>query len=314
MKRALRPDVQLLLEHLDSNPFLIESHAPEDARAYFSEAVRLADLPMPTMGVVRPLSIPGPQGPIPALLIDRLHARDSSAVVVWFHGGGFVTGGTDTHASFAATVSEQLDLPVVLVGYRLAPEARYPAAVVDAESATRWIASSPADLGFVVESLVLGGDSAGGTLAAVVALSLRDTPAKLPVDAQLLIYPASDFTQSYPSQDAFATGHLLTRAALSWYRNHYAPNVYETNASPLLADLHGLPPTIILTAELDPVRDEGRAYASKLIQCGIETVFMEAAGMIHGFVVLRKVLPSVKLDINKLLTVTRDLIDVRRSR
>ncbi|HEF4737633.1 alpha/beta hydrolase [Burkholderia multivorans] len=307
-KPALRPDVQALLAYLHEAKFPeVHTQTPDQVRASMLAAVPLTDLDVPDMAVRRRLSIPRTEGDgdIPALLLDTKADRGPGPVVIWFHGGGYVSGSIETHQSFAATVSRQLELPVVLVDYRLAPEAPYPAAVQDAEACARWIAASPDALGLKVSSLILGGDSAGGTLTAVTAIALRDAQAAVPVRCQILFYPATDFTREFASHGEFAEGYLLTRAGRRWYQEQYRPQKEEVQASPLRADLAGLPPAVVLIAGVDPVRDEGRAYAAKLIEAGVPTTFLEAKGMIHAFVLLRKALPSVNDDIDRALLAAR---------
>jgi acetyl esterase len=209
------------------------------------------------------------------------------------------------HRAFAADVAQRLDLPVVLVDYRLAPEAPYPAAVDDAEEITRWLAANPAELGREVTGLVIGGDSAGGTMTIATAMALRDRTAPVPVLAQVVLYPGTDLTADYPSQQEFASGYMLTTESRRFYYDCYDPVRTEVRASPLLGDLAGLPPAVVLTAGLDPVRDEGRAYAAALVTAGVPTSYIEAVGNIHAFVVMRKAVPSSVTDIERALTALR---------
>ena len=152
--------------------------------------------------------------------------------MIWFHGGGWVTGSVDSHTSFCAQVAGELDLPVVLVDYRLSPEAPFPAAHEDAEASTRWVATSPAVLGREVTSVIPAGDSAGGTMAITTALALRENPSTVPVSAHLAIYPATDETRVYPSQIEFASGYLLTQAGKDWYRKHHQPDPNDWRVRP----------------------------------------------------------------------------------
>jgi acetyl esterase len=284
-----------LLAQADYPP--IETSDPESARASQIASLGLVDLPMGELATVKDLSIPGPGGRIPARLLDARVSRPAGPVVLWFHGGGFVTGGIETHQSLGAQVARELDLPVVLIDYRLAPEAPFPAAPQDAEAAARWLAASPSELGRGVDGLVLAGDSAGGTLSIVTSLALRNASAEAPVLAHLVIYASTDETKTYPSETTFADGYLLTAAGKAWYRSHYRPAATDVRSSPLLASLHGMPPAVVVTAGLDPNRDEGRAYASALIAAGVPTVFREAAGNIHAFLLLRQVIPSSQSDL-----------------
>ncbi|SNT60332.1 alpha/beta hydrolase [Actinacidiphila glaucinigra] len=293
-----RPDAAALLAYLaTSGQPGIETQTPEQARAGLRESVKATDLPVGEIAVQQPLTIPTRSGEIAGLLLDPRAGREPGPVVVWYHGGGFVTGDLETHRGPAADIARQLDLPVVLVDYRLAPESPFPAAVEDAEDAARWVASRPDALGRQADALVLGGDSAGGTLAIVTAMALRDEAAAVAVRAQIVIYPGTDLSRPYPSQQEFADGRLLTEAGLRWYYAHYRADAHDWRGSPMVGDFMGLPPAVVLTAGEDPVRDEGRAYAAALVRAGVQTTFLEAAGNIHAFVLMRGILPSSRHDL-----------------
>jgi acetyl esterase len=269
----------------------------------------IADPPVGDLAVIQDLSIPGPDGTtIPARLFDARESRAPGPVVVFFHGGGFVIGNVDTHASFTAEMARQLDLPVVSVDYRLAPEAKWPAGPDDCEAAARWVAGNAAELGRTATSLVLAGDSAGGNLTIVVAMALRDQPAAVPVVVQAPIYPAADMATDYPSFNDFAEGFLLTRDGMLWFGDHYAADPAHPRSSPLAGDLTAMPPAVIITASLDPIRDQGRAYAAALIRAGVPVVFREAQGIVHGFITLRKAIPSAAGDVAGYLTALRAAI------
>ena len=302
----VRPDVRGFLDYLNglAGPKTHEL-GPEGARAMYKAMKGVADLPEGELATVVDLSIPGPAGPIPARLFDARPSRPPGPAVVFFHGGGFVIGDLDTHASFCAETSRQLDLPVIAVDYRLAPEAKWPAAPDDAEAAARWVAGSPAELGRAVTGLVLMGDSAGGNLTIVAALDLRDRPAAVPVLVQAPIYPATDSTTDYPSYAQFGAGHLLTRESMEWFADCYAADIQHQRGSPLHSDLAGLPPAVVLTASLDPIRDQGRAYAAALIRAGVPVVFREAVGNVHGFITLRQAIPSSAGDVAGYLAAVR---------
>lgn len=288
-----RPDVRQFLDYLNAlpGPKTHEIGAPA-ARQMYRAMKDVADPPIGELVVIRNLTIPGPAGHIPARLFDARETRPPGPVVVFFHGGGYVIGDLDTHASFTAEVARTLNLPVIAVDYRLAPEAPWPAAPDDGEAAARWVAGSPAALGRTVTGLVLMGDSAGGNLTITAAMDLRDRPAAVPVLVQAPIYPATDSSRPYASFDEFASGHLLTRESMQWFADCYAGDVMHVRTSPLLGDLAGLPPAVIITAGLDPIRDQGRAYAAALIEAGVPVTYREAMGNIHGFITLRQAIPS----------------------
>ena len=309
MSVFIRPDVRAFLGFLENmpGPRMHELDAPT-ARAQYVAMKDVADLPLGELAVIRDVAVPAPHGTIAARVFDTREDRLPGPVVVFYHGGGFVIGNLDTHASFCAEVARGLGLPVVSVDYRLAPEARWPAAPEDAETAARWIAGSPAALGLKVASLVLAGDSAGGKLTITTAMALRDAPAAVPVIAQWPIYPAADFSRSYPSFDQFADGFLLTREGLEWFDRAYQADVQHVRGSPLLGEVAGLPPALVLTASLDPIRDQGRAYAAALAQAGVPVVFREAVGNIHGFVTIRRAIPSSVGDVAGALAALKALV------
>ncbi len=302
----VRPDVRAFLGYLNAMPGpRTHEMSPAEARAAMRAMCDVADPPRGELAVVRDVAIPGPAGTIPARLFDARETRVPGPVVVFFHGGGWVVGDLDSHASFTAEMARQLDLPVLSVDYRLAPEAPFPAAVDDAEAAARWVADSPATLGRAVTSLVLSGDSAGGNLAIAVAVALRDAPAAAPVIVQAPIYPATDATRAYPSFDAFSAGYLLTHETMGWFGGHYRPDAKDPRFSPLLGEMAGLPPAVIVAAGLDPLRDQARAYAAALVLAGVPVSYQEAAGNIHGFVTLRRAIPSSQGDVAAYLTAVK---------
>lgn len=304
-----RPDVAQLLAMLNVLPGpKMHELPPEGARALYVASKDMVDLPIGELAVVRDLEAPGPAGPIPLRLFDARADRTSGPAVVFFHGGGFVIGDLDTHASFCAELSRQLDLPVIAVHYRLAPEHPFPAAPEDCEAAARWVGSSPADLGLTVTGLVLAGDSAGGNLTIVTAKALRDAPGAVPVIAQFPIYPTVDKAENYDSYGLFNQGRVLTKEAMAWFDAAYAITPGDWRGAPLHTDHHGMPPTVVLTAGLDPLRDQGRAYAAALIGAGVPTIYREAAGNIHGFVTMRRAIPSAQQDVAGAVAALKALI------
>ena len=302
----VRPDVRQFLGYLNAlpGPKLHELEAAA-ARQFYRAGRDVAELPIGDLATIVDLTIPGPAGPIPARLFDVAERREPGPVVVFFHGGGFVIGDLDTHASVCAEASRMLNLPVVAIDYRLAPEHRWPAAPDDCEAAARWVAGNPAGLGRVATGLVLMGDSAGGTLTITTALALRDEPAPVPVIVQAPIYPATDGTRDYDSFDAFADGYLLTRESMAWFDDCYRADIAHMRGSPLNADLAGLPPAVVITASLDPIRDQGRAYAAALVNAGVAVTYREAIGTIHGFITLRQAIPSARGDVAGFLVALR---------
>jgi acetyl esterase len=305
-----RPDTQAFLTFLNALPGpRTHEISPPEARAAMAMMRDVADVPVGELAVIRDLTIPGAAGPIAARLFDARERREPGPMMVFFHGGGWVVGDLDTHAPFCAEAARMLDLPVLAIDYRLAPEAPWPAAPDDCEAAARWAADSPASLDRSVTSLVLAGDSAGGNLAIVTAMALRDAPAAVPVIAQFPIYPATDMEgAAYPSYDAFSEGRLLTREGMDWFLANYAAEKAHIRASPIHGELAALPPALVLTASLDPIRDQGRAYAAALARAGIAVSFREAVGNIHGFINLGKGIPSSRGDIAGALAALKDIV------
>lgn len=305
----VRPDVRAFVDYLASVPGpKTHESTPEAARALYFAMKDVADPPVGALGTIKDLSIPGPHGAIPARLFDPRETREPGPVVVFFHGGGFVIGNVDTHASFTAEMARQLDLPVLSVDYRLAPEAKWPAAPEDCEVAARWVASNPLELERVATSLILAGDSAGGTLTITTAMALRDRAADVPVIVQAPLYPAADMNREYPSFGEFADGYLLTRDTMIWFGEHYQADFTDFRGSPMVGELVGLPPAVVITASLDPIRDQGRAYAAALVLAGVPVTYREAVGNIHGFITLRQAIPSSAGDVAGYLAALKDAI------
>jgi len=306
----VRPDVQAFLGFLNNlpGPRTHQMTAPE-ARAAYAAMNDIADPPAGELAVKRDLAAPGSAGDIPVRLYDARERREPGPALVFFHGGGFVIGNLETHDSFCAEAARMLDLPVVAVDYRLAPEHAFPAAPDDCEAAARWVADSPADLGLKVTSLVFAGDSAGGNLTIVTAQQLRDRPARVPVIAQWPIYPVVDDRDQYQSYHDFAEGYLLDQKTMKYFTDAYRASEGDVRNTPILHKQAGMPPTLLITAGLDPLRDQGRAYAGELIRAGVPTIYREAVGNIHGFITLRKAIPSSTGDVAACFRILKDMIN-----
>jgi acetyl esterase len=305
----VRPDVQNILNMLAAQPGPpMSAMSPADARAMMATMGSFAERPRPDLAEIRDVSISGPHGHvIPARIYRNSLAADPAPVMAFYHGGGWVIGDIPIYESLCAEIASTLNMTVVSVDYRLAPEHRFPAATEDCLAATLWISTSPAEIGHPVTGIVPAGDSAGGNLAAVVSQELAHKMA-VPILAQWLIYPATDMTAATGSMEEFAEGYLLTADSMAWFNSHYMPdgmNLTDPLASPLHAEsLEGQPPALVYTCSLDPLRDQGRAYAGKLIAAGVRTIFREAKGQIHGSVTLRAAIPSAQDDLHACL---RDL-------
>jgi acetyl esterase len=206
--------------------------------------------------------------------------------LVWFHGGGFVIGSIESHDGVCRLLAKEAGAVVVSVDYRLAPEHPFPAAVQDAVAATRWVIDNASSLGVDPRAVAVGGDSAGGNLAAVTAQALRAGPHRPAF--QLLVYPATDFTRGLPSHAHFNKGLVLTKESMDWFTDSYLPSkddLRDPRASCLFADdLAGLPPAFVLTAGFDPLRDEGRAYAERMRAAGVVVDHHCSEASVHGFI------------------------------
>jgi acetyl esterase len=292
---ALHPQCKAFLDQLASmgGPPLHEM-TPRDARAMA--------LPPDLAGPERPLHsvadrrVPGPGGEIPIRVYTPAPGSGLPGLI-YFRGGGFVLG---TLSSADRTCRELAHLSgrvVVSVDYRLAPEHPFPAAVDDAYAATTYVVDHASEFGIDAGQVAIGGESAGANLATVVALrSLRSGGPALAF--QLLVYPLVDFADDSPSMREFADGHFITSDMLLYFERHYLGNVQNRqhpDASPLTADLRGLPPAFVITAECDPLRDQGEAYARKLAQAGVRVTAKRYDGMIHPFVSLAGIVDGGKV-------------------
>lgn len=288
----LDPQVEEILSELaEMGMRALEDCTPQQARENL--AIRIAEFSVTGEiafsgdGLVPAEELPAE---MPAIAYREYRPDDSPVLpaLVYFHGGGWVIGDLDTHEGICRALANEAGCAVFSVDYRLAPEHKYPAAADDCYAFTRWLAEHSEDMGVDAQRIAIGGDSAGGNLAAVVALLARDSglPA---ICLQLLIYPVTDYGLDTPSYIENAEGYGLTRAGMRWFWDHYLAceeNGAELKASPLQAEsLAGLPPAYVITVGFDPLRDEGDAYAARLIEAGVAVELDRYEGMIHGFCV-----------------------------
>lgn len=309
----IRDDVATFLTFLNAVPGpRTHEVPPTESRAMMAAMRDVADAPVGVLAVNREIEIPGPQSIIKAQIFDARESREAGPVMVFYHGGGFVIGDIFVYEPYCAEVARQIDLPVISVDYRLAPEHPFPAAADDCEAATRWIAESPAELGYKVTGLITSGDSAGGNLTIVTTMSLRDRPAAVPVLLQHPIYPVVSDHGNWQSAHDFAEGYLLTRDMMEWFTKLYAADMSEYRGAPLLFDQSGMPPSLVTTASLDPLRDQGLAYVDALKKAGVNVQHISADGNIHGHINLRKGIPSSQGDIdnnmNKLMAMLEEVL------
>jgi acetyl esterase len=256
----------------------------EEARANLLAGSQLLQ-PLSEIESVRDLIAQSPAGPIP--LRHFAPSAESAGVMVYFHGGGWVVGSRETHDVYCRDLAAQTGLQVVSVDYRLAPEFLFPAAAEDCYFATRWVAEHLDQVNGLPGELVVAGDSAGGNLAAVTSLLARDQGGPK-ITGQVLVYPITDHDFTRDSYRANANGFHLSRDLMIWFWDQYAPGESVRDhwmASPIRAtSLADLPPTFIMTAEFDPLRDEGEEYGRRLAEAGVPTTVKRYDGMIHGFV------------------------------
>ena len=321
----LDPQAQALLQLMaDRGVPPTHSLTPEQARSFYLERRSFSQPEPRLMAEVRDLTASGPHGAI-ALRMYRPHAKspdsasaDVAPVLIYYHGGGWVIGDLDTHDVLCRQLADEAGCVVVAVDYRLGPEHRFPAAVDDALAALRWLRSQAAALGLDAARMAVGGDSAGGNLAAVVALADRDAQSgpegraeggAAPLRLQLLIYPATDMRAVAPSHSVNGQGYLLTSDTIAYFRSHYIaqPAQYsDWRCSPLLhPDLSKLPPALVLTAGFDPLRDEGLQYADALAAAGTPSQYVCFERQIHGFITMGKVLDEANTAVNLCAQVLR---------
>ena len=289
----------------------VSTLTPTEARQSLKALTTAMAGPPIALQNVEDRTIPGPGGAIPV----RIYTPEGQAPfpgLVFFHGGGWVVGDLDTHDGPCRQLAHKAGCVVVSVAYRLAPEHKFPAAVDDGYAATQWVATHAAQLGIDPQRIAVGGDSAGGNLAAVIA-QMAHTPEGPTLVLQLLVYPAVDGTLSFPSIQENGQGYLLTQDSIHYYYNHYVPAGTDRQhvlLSPIYAaSFQGLPPAHIITAEFDPLRDEGEAYAAQLQAAGVPVTWTRYDGMIHAFFSLDGVLDQGKKAIDEAATVLRAAFD-----
>jgi acetyl esterase len=283
-----------------------ESVSPAEARELYLKGRFVTNPEPPELASVKEIAIPGPGGAIPARVYTpkALRLADGMApCLVFFHGGGWVIGNLDSHDVVCRTLAHEGELIVIAVDYRLSPEAKFPAAVEDSITATKWVSDNAMTLGIDTTRLMVGGDSAGGNLSAVVAIHARDHGGPK-LAGQVLIYPGTDFRMTHPSHREPETSILLTHSVVQWFKNQYLngpEDIHDWRASPALVEnLAGLPPTYLLTAGADPLRDEGDEFAKRLKEAGVPVTYRFFPGQFHGFFTMGKLLPQAIVAANEI--------------
>lgn len=294
----LDPAARALLDFIESrNIPAYETLTPQEARAFYRDRRAVTQPDPPEVALARDLAADAPFGRVPLRLYRPFGAPADAVlpVLVYFHGGGWTIGDLETHDVLCRQLCNASGVSIVSVDYRLGPEHKFPAAVDDAIAATHWVARNAVQLNVDAGRLAVGGDSAGGNLAAVVALTARDAGGP-PIRFQLLIYPGTDMRCSTPSHEINGEGYLLTASVIRWFKGNYLGSEAEQldwRASPLLApDLSRLPPALVLSAGFDPLRDECLLYADALSKAGSASAYVCFERQIHGFITMGRVLPE----------------------
>jgi acetyl esterase/lipase len=305
------PQIAALLERVNAARPL-SSGTPEEGREAFRALNVLAASvgPRSEVGSVENTQIPGAAGPVGAR-IYRPEGSGPHPTLLLIHGGGFVIGDLEAYDAQCRVLCRRVGAVVVGIDYRLAPEAPFPAAVEDALAAMEWVAEHVERLGGDPARVAIGGDSAGGNLSAGVAQARRGRDPALA--AQLLIYPITDMLNERPSVAENGEGLLLTRDDMEWFHGHYLDGDEEQQsdprASPALAeDLSGLPPTIVVTAQYDPLRDDGDAYAAALEAAGVRVIHRRFDGLVHGFFALGTLSKAAGAAVDRVCDDLRDLL------
>jgi acetyl esterase len=283
------PAIQQILDGLAATtPTALEDMSPAELRSVMEQMAAI--FPGPEVET-EDRTIPGPRGDLP-VRIYRPEGDGPFPVAVFFHGGGFVIGSIASHDATCRSLCQRAGAVFVSVEYRLAPEHPFPAAPEDCYAATRWVFEHGAELGVEPSRLAVIGDSAGGNLAAVVCLMAKERGGP-PIAFQALVYPVTDHVDTV-SRSENAEGYLLTTAAMDWFIDHYADEEARTSpwCAPLRAvDLVGLPPALVVTAEYDPLRDEGEAYGRRLQEAGVPVTISRYDGVVHGFFSMTAIVP-----------------------
>jgi acetyl esterase len=298
--QQLAADIHTLLwldRLVDGEDAAVGQSAVEKRAERLQEARVVAHRPPIPMARVEAVTIPGPAREIDARLYVPTEAGETSPLLVYFHGGGWVIGGLDTHDDPCRFLAARSGVRILAVDYRLAPEHPFPAAAEDSLVAYEWAAANAERLGVESGRIGVGGDSAGANLAAAACMMARDASLPLPA-MQLLIYPVAETAGTSPSRRTFGEGFLLTHGDMEWFEDHYLPpSVDRTDPRVALleaSDLSGLPPAYIATAGFDPLRDEGEAFAARLREAGVQVALRRHPGLIHTFANLTAICPTAR--------------------
>ena len=271
----------------DSDAPALGEGTVQEGRDGFAQMTAMLGVEAPPVQTIREIQIPGPNGDIRSLVITPNTAEKGPLpILIYYHGGGWVIGSPETHQKEACYYADKAECIVILPDYRLAPEHVFPAAAEDSYAVLQWVSTNADTIGGDASRIALGGDSAGGNLAAVVSQMARDRKGPA-IALQLLIYPATRMGATTQSYEDFKEGYFLTAVAMNWFFGHYLSQSGDWDdllASPLLAtNFMGLPPAYVMTAGFDPLRDEGKAYADKLKAAGVPVEYVCYEHQVHGF-------------------------------
>lgn len=310
---ALHPSAEIMVQMLAESGLTFGPDAtPEARRAAMIAATVNPAFPKHPVYSVEDRTIPGPAGPLP-VRVFRPSPAPNLPVLLWFHGGGWVTGNVDTHDQLGRLLADHVGAVVVSVDYRLAPEAKFPAAADDCLAAYEWALAHADEVGGDATRIAIGGDSAGGNLAAVVALDARERGLPQP-KLQLLVYPVTDYEFASAAMIDNAKGYFLETEGMRWFFEHYArtPDDFDdARFSPLrAADLSGLARAVVVTAEYDPLRDQGEAYGRRLVDAQVPTESVRADGLIHGFFGMHEYMPPGKESWDVSVAALRDALGI----
>jgi len=303
---SLDPDAQAVLDLIKAAgrpPF--EQLTPDEARQAYMNSRRLLQPEPEEVAESRDTTVSGPHGPIPVRLYRPAGtaAADILPAMVYYHGGGWLLGGLDSHDVVCRRFANAARCRVVSVDYRMAPEVKFPAAVDDCAAVTDWAIQQAASLGIDPAKVAVGGDSAGGNLAAVMALMARDGTLP-PLAYQLLIYPATDMAMTSVSAQTVRDGVPLTSSTMKWFIDHYMrsrSDELDWRASPLrAASVAGTAPALVLTVGHDPLRDEGIAYAQRLEREGVRVIHIHYSDQVHGFMSMGKMIRAADQAIDQM--------------
>ena len=278
--------------------FPMWSLSPDQARAAFKKFCQFAGPEGVPIGKVEDIETTGTEVPVKLRIYTPVAAgSEGLPAILFYHGGGFVIGDLDAYDALCRSLANESGCRVVAVDYRLAPEHKFPAAVDDAFSALKWVEAHASDIGIDANRIAVAGDSAGANLAAVMTQMVKEKGGPK-IGFQLLIYPIASMNGQTRSQQQFGAGYFLDLATVDWFRAHYVPqgvDIADVRLSPLAAtDFRGLPPAYVVTAGLDPLHDEGAAYAAKLKEAGVTVKHMDYPSMVHGFFSMQGLVPLAR--------------------